>query len=127
MTVIKTHATTLRGNTGEKAFWGKGIGAAAPGMLVDFAFCAEHVDELYCFVADYNVRSQRMLLKLGFSPAGKMMQAACGQRKSILVASRGMTMTIAATPNRQTSLIRRVGAHYPYADAPQQKRTRKAL
>jgi RimJ/RimL family protein N-acetyltransferase len=56
---------------GEKSFWGKGIGSAVLGMLIDFAFRVEHVDVLHCFAADYNHRSQKMLLKLGFRPCGE--------------------------------------------------------
>lgn len=52
---------------GEKVYWGKGIGTQFIGMLVDFAFCGEHVDVLHCFCKDYNVRSRRMWEKHGFT------------------------------------------------------------
>lgn len=52
---------------GEKAYWGKGIGTQFIGMMVDFAFCGEHVDVLHCFCEDYNVRSRRMWEKHGFT------------------------------------------------------------
>ena len=51
---------------GEKTLWGKGIGTAALRMLIDFAFYGEHADILYCIAADYNLRSQKTLLKNGF-------------------------------------------------------------
>lgn len=52
---------------GEKEYWNKGIGGTFIRMLVDFAFCGEHVDVLHCFCEDYNKRSQRMWQKNGFS------------------------------------------------------------
>jgi len=56
---------------GEKEYWGRGLGSTIVGMLIDFAFNGEHADMLYCFAADYNVRSQKMFLKLGFQPCGE--------------------------------------------------------
>lgn len=52
---------------GEKAYWNRGIGTQFIGMLVDFAFCGEHVDILHCFCEDYNNRSRRMWEKHGFT------------------------------------------------------------
>ncbi|MFD1177806.1 GNAT family N-acetyltransferase [Paenibacillus puldeungensis] len=52
---------------GEKAYWNKGIGTQFIGMIVDFAFCGEYVDVLHCFCEDYNIRSQRMWEKHGFT------------------------------------------------------------
>lgn len=52
---------------GEKDCWGRGIGTAFVGMLVDFAFCGEHVDVLHCFCEDYNIRSCRLWEKHGFT------------------------------------------------------------
>jgi hypothetical protein len=40
-------------------------------MLIDFAFCGEYVDMLYCLSADYNIRSQKTLLKHGFRLCGE--------------------------------------------------------
>ncbi len=51
---------------GEKEYWGKGIGTAFVGMLVEYAFAVEGVDVLHCFAEDYNVRSARVWLKNGF-------------------------------------------------------------
>ncbi|HPK15742.1 MAG: hypothetical protein BWY35_00117 [Firmicutes bacterium ADurb.Bin248] len=61
----------IEATIGERSSWGQGIGTAILGMLIDFAFCGEHVDMLYCFAADYNIRSQKSLLKQGFVPAGE--------------------------------------------------------
>lgn len=55
----------------EKEYWGRGIGSAIVGMLIDFAFCGEHADMLYCFSADYNIRSQKTFLKHGFQSCGE--------------------------------------------------------
>ena len=52
---------------GEKSYWNRGIGTQFIGMLIDFAFRAEHVDVLHCFCEDYNVRSRRMWEKHGFT------------------------------------------------------------
>ena len=52
---------------GEKPYWNRGIGTQFIGMLIDFAFCGEHVDVLHCFCEDYNVRSRRMWEKHGFT------------------------------------------------------------
>lgn len=51
---------------GEKEYWNKGIGTYLIGMMINFAFCDEHVDVLHCFCEDYNVRSRRMWEKHGF-------------------------------------------------------------
>lgn len=52
---------------GEKDYWNKGIGTQLIGMLVDFAFCGEHVDILHCFCEDNNVSRRRMWEKHGFT------------------------------------------------------------
>jgi RimJ/RimL family protein N-acetyltransferase len=52
---------------GEKDCWGKGIGTAFVRMLLDFAFTVQNVDVLHCLAEDYNVRSQRIWQKTGFS------------------------------------------------------------
>jgi RimJ/RimL family protein N-acetyltransferase len=56
---------------GEKAYWGKGIGTEVMRMLIEFAFCVENVDVLHCFSADYNLRSQKLFQKLGFTLCGE--------------------------------------------------------
>ena len=61
----------IEATIGEKTLWGKGIGSAVLGMLIDFAFNGENADLLYCFAADYNIRSQKTLLKQGFQLCGE--------------------------------------------------------
>jgi len=56
---------------GEKSYWGQGIGTAITAMLMEFAFCTENVDVIYNFTADYNIRSQRTLLRQGFQLCGE--------------------------------------------------------
>lgn len=52
---------------GEKHYWGRGIGSAFVKMLIDFAFEIEKIEVLHCLCADYNIRSQRMWEKNGFT------------------------------------------------------------
>lgn len=52
---------------GEKNYWGKGIGSVFMKMLIDYAFNVEKVDVLHCLCTDYNIRSQRMWEKNGFT------------------------------------------------------------
>lgn len=61
----------IEATIGEKSKWGQGFGTAALGMLIDFAFYSEHADVLYCFAADYNLRSQKTLLRQGFVFVGE--------------------------------------------------------
>lgn len=52
---------------GEKNNWGKGIGSVFIKMLIDYAFSVEKIDVLHCLCVDYNIRSQRMWEKNGFT------------------------------------------------------------
>jgi len=52
---------------GEKCYWNRGIGTSLIKMLVEFAFEYENVDVLHVIVSDYNVRSQRVFEKNGFT------------------------------------------------------------
>lgn len=61
----------IEAEIGETDYWGHGIGTAITRMLVEYAFCGENVDVLYCFAADYNLRSQKTLLKHGFTLCGE--------------------------------------------------------
>ncbi|MEA4823871.1 MAG: GNAT family N-acetyltransferase [Clostridiaceae bacterium] len=51
----------------DKSNRGHGYGTQVVGMLLDFAFTGEHTDVLYCICDDYNIRSNRILMKYGFS------------------------------------------------------------
>jgi RimJ/RimL family protein N-acetyltransferase len=61
----------IEAEIGEKEYWGRGIGSAVLGMLIDYAFYGENIDVLHCFAADYNLRSQKTLLKHGFILCGE--------------------------------------------------------
>ena len=52
---------------GDKTYWDKGIGSVFIQMLIDYAFHVEKIDVLHCMCADYNIRSQRMWEKNGFT------------------------------------------------------------
>jgi aminoglycoside 6'-N-acetyltransferase len=69
---------------GEKSLWGKGLGTEMIRLLTDFAFARERADAVFgCDIADYNPRSLRAFLKVGYQidavitrpPGGK---ARCG-------------------------------------------------
>jgi len=61
----------IEAEIGEKEHWGRGIGTEIVHMLIDYAFYGENVDVLHCFSADYNLRSQKTLLKQGFVLCGE--------------------------------------------------------
>jgi RimJ/RimL family protein N-acetyltransferase len=61
----------IEAEIGEKNYWGRGIGSTITQMLIDYAFNRENVDVLHCFAADYNLRSQKTLLKRGFILCGE--------------------------------------------------------
>jgi len=56
----------IEAEIGEKNYWGRGIGSVIMRMLIKHTFCSERADVLHCIAADYNLRSQRLLLKHGF-------------------------------------------------------------
>ena len=61
----------IEAEIGEKEYWGRGIGTAIVRMLIEYTFCGENADVLHCFSADYNLRSQKTLLKHGFVLCGE--------------------------------------------------------
>ena len=54
---------------GEKAYWGAGLGTRFVRMLADYAFQKAGVDVLHCFTEDYNIRSRKLWMRLGFTEA----------------------------------------------------------
>jgi RimJ/RimL family protein N-acetyltransferase len=59
---------------GEKALWGKGIGATALRLLCDYAFAVRNLDRVYAEVYTYNTRSMRMFERVGFVREGTLRQ-----------------------------------------------------
>ena len=64
---VGTDVRRIDMSIGEKQYWGKGIGTLFVGMIADFAFNTENVDVLHCLCEDYNIRSNRVWEKNGFS------------------------------------------------------------
>jgi RimJ/RimL family protein N-acetyltransferase len=72
---VRTEAApaTLRGQpeigwTQAEEFWGHGYATEAAGAVLDFAFATLGLPLLYAQTSDSNVRSTRMMERLGFSP-----------------------------------------------------------
>ncbi|MDJ0841409.1 MAG: GNAT family protein [Acidobacteriota bacterium] len=55
---------------GEKSLWGKGIGSTALRIMLDYAFHVENLDRVWALVYDFNLRSRRLMEKLGFTAEG---------------------------------------------------------
>ena len=55
-----------------RAFWGRGVGFEAARQAVDFGFGQAGLDELVSFTSCGNLRSRRLMERLGFvhDPAG---------------------------------------------------------
>lgn len=62
---------------GEKDYWNKGIGTQFVRILADFAFNNQHADVLHCFCENYNIRSQRVWEKNGFTLVQKIKHENC--------------------------------------------------
>ena len=59
---------------GDKTTWGRGIGGAALRILADYAFAALNLERLYAEVYGFNVRSQRLMERVGFQREGVLRQ-----------------------------------------------------
>lgn len=55
---------------GDKAAWGRGIGRTALRILADYAFSALGLERLYAEVYGFNLRSQRLMGRVGFQREG---------------------------------------------------------
>ncbi len=60
---------------GEKALWGQGLGTEMIRLLTRFAFEQENVDRVVvCNIADYNPRSLKAFLKVGYEVDARLPQ-----------------------------------------------------
>ncbi len=59
---------------GDKTIWGRGVGSAALRILADYAFAALNLERLYAEVYGFNVRSQRLMERVGFQREGVLRQ-----------------------------------------------------
>ncbi|HHX65401.1 MAG TPA: GNAT family N-acetyltransferase [Chloroflexi bacterium] len=60
---------------GEKAYWGRGYGREALGMLQEIAFEGLGLNRLYLRHVDFNERGHRAYLAAGFQVEGRLRQA----------------------------------------------------
>ena len=66
----------------ERAYWGRGIGTAAIGLLADFGFGSEGADAIFGMdVDDHNIRSHRAFEKAGFAEHSTGIQLVKGQER----------------------------------------------
>ncbi len=56
---------------GEPAYWGRGYGAEAVGLLVDHIFTETSLTRLYLHTLDWNLRAQRSFARAGFRDCGR--------------------------------------------------------
>jgi len=59
---------------GDKATWGRGVGRTALRILADYAFTALNLERLYAEVYGFNLRSQRLMERVGFRREGVLRQ-----------------------------------------------------
>ena len=57
---------------GEKTAWGKGYGAEAVRLLVDFGFTLLNLESIYLKYWDFNPRARSAYLRAGFKDAGRL-------------------------------------------------------
>ena len=60
---------------GEKSVWGKGYGAEAIRLLVDYAFTLQNLHAIHLKLWEFNARARRAYLKAGFKDAGRLRSA----------------------------------------------------
>jgi RimJ/RimL family protein N-acetyltransferase len=60
---------------GEKDYWNQGYGTESAGLIIKYAFEQLNLNRVSSRVYDFNLRSQRMHLKLGFREEGRRRQA----------------------------------------------------
>ena len=65
------------GVLGDPAFGGRGVFTEALGQLVRMAFQEFHIEAVHAWIMEDNVRSRRVVQKLGFHEQGRLRSAAC--------------------------------------------------
>jgi len=72
---------------GEKALWGRGVGAKALRILLDYAFTDLCLERIFAEVYGFNVRSQRLMTRVGFQSEGVLRkhEMHMGQRQDMYV------------------------------------------
>ncbi len=60
---------------GNPAYWGRGYGSEAVGLLVDYVFTRSSLTRLYLHTLDWNVRAQRAFESAGFKDQGRARRA----------------------------------------------------
>jgi RimJ/RimL family protein N-acetyltransferase len=60
---------------GDKTYWGKGIGTEAAQLMIKYGFEKLNLNRISSNVYDFNLRSQKMHLKIGFKPEGRRRKA----------------------------------------------------
>jgi RimJ/RimL family protein N-acetyltransferase len=64
-------------------YWGRGIMTSAVNEMIDYAFANFSIIKIYAPVFDFNIASQRVLLKVGFEKEAVLKQAAIKNNKII--------------------------------------------
>ncbi len=59
---------------GEKMLWGRGIGTSALRLWLDYAFTVRSLERVFSETYSFNVRSQRLLERVGFQREGILRQ-----------------------------------------------------
>ena len=59
---------------GEKNLWGHGIGKTALRILLDYAFTVRNLERIYAEVYGFNLRSLRLMERVGFQKEGILRQ-----------------------------------------------------
>lgn len=59
---------------GDRSAWGRGVGSTALRILAGYAFAALNLERVYAEVYGFNLRSQRLMERVGFQREGVLRQ-----------------------------------------------------
>jgi len=68
----KDHSATFGITIGDKNYWNRGYGTEAAQLLVDYGFGQLNLHRINSIVYEFNERSRRMHLRVGFTEEGRM-------------------------------------------------------